>query len=266
MIVAKLSHEAGEIVERRLGPALALRASLLDHPIYARVNGAHAARVFMSHHVFAVWDFMSLLKALQRRLTSVELPWLPPLDRQAARLINEIVLAEESDEDGKGSFAGHYDLYLEAMGNVGADSTGIERMVNALRAGLSLERALVVGEVPEASAEFVRTTLDIAMNGATHEIAAAFFLGREQVIPSMFDQLRTSVGRVDTGITERLRYYLSRHVEIDADQHGPAAERLLVSLCGDDDEKWAGAEATACRSLRARIQLWDGVVRALDGG
>jgi hypothetical protein len=250
-----------------MAPAMALRATLLEHSLYRRVNGAHKARVFMEWHVFAVWDFMSLLKALQRRLTCVELPWIPPIDRDAARLINEIVLAEESDVDGRGRHAGHYDLYVEAMSDVGADTTGIARFVNVLRAGRSLEDALVEARVPAEIADFVRTTLDIAQHGKTHEIAAAFFFGRENVIPAMFDQLRASLHSADHRMTERLSYYLSRHIEMDGEAHGPAAEQLLESLCDDgpgSPSSWAEANTTACRCLRARIALWDGVARAVD--
>jgi hypothetical protein len=236
----------------------------MGHPIYQRVRGATSARIFMEHHVFAVWDFMSLLKALQRRLTCVDVPWIPPIDPRAARLINEIVVAEESDEDGKGSYAGHFDLYFEAMRDVGADTTKIEHFVHALRAGLPLERALQHARVPDCVASFVVNTVDIASHAETHGIAAAFFLGRENVIPEMFDKLRASLELSGaTRMTERLRYYLSRHVEVDGDLHGPAAQQLLVSLCGNDQEKWSTANAAACRALRARIRLWDAVVREL---
>jgi hypothetical protein len=247
-----------------LAEAMALRASLLQHPVYRRVVGAQAVRTFMSHHVFAVWDFMSLLKSLQRRLTCVEVPWIPPIDTDAARLINEIVLCEESDEDGRGHYAGHYDLYLRAMSDVGADSYCMQRYIDALRGGLSVESALAWAEAPDNVRGFVRTTLDIAINGHTHEVAAAFFVGREGVIPEMFDQFRDSMNRADTWMNERLRYYLSRHIEVDGDSHGPKAKMLLTSLCGDDPQKWAEANATACRALHARIALWDGVVREID--
>src|SRR5262249_18147802 len=148
---------------------------LMAHPIYARVRGANDARFFMAHHVFAVYDFMSLLKALQTRLTCVSVPWIPPDNTRAARLINEIVLGEETDEDGEGEYIGHYDLYREAMRAVGADPRPIARLVNSLKVGRTLEEGLVTARAPACSAEFVRTTIDIATYGKTHEIAAAFF-------------------------------------------------------------------------------------------
>ncbi len=247
----------------RLPLSTALRAQLLTHPVYTRVAGAQAARTFMGFHVFAVWDFMSLLKSLQQKLTCVDVPWIPPINRDAARLINEIVLGEESDLDGRGRHAGHYDLYIDAMTHVGADHRPIERFVNALRGGATVEEAFVAGAVAEGARAFVRVTLDIAKNGSVHEVASAFFLGREDVIPAMFEELLSSLRQTDPRMTERLTWYLSRHIEVDSGEHGPAAERLLGALCEDDEHKWAEADACAVRSLNARIALWDAVVAQL---
>src|SRR5262245_17345533 len=106
-----------EKIKLRLAP---LRESLLNHPVYARLDRVEALRVFMQHHVFAVWDFMSLLKTLQQRLTCTQTPWVPPTNHVGCRLINEIVLGEESDEDGQGKFASHFELYLRSMQQCGA--------------------------------------------------------------------------------------------------------------------------------------------------
>src|SRR6056297_486004 len=91
------------------------RRQLIDHPLYDAIGDLASLRIFMQHHVFAVWDFMSLLKTLQRRFTGSGVPWLPANNRLAARLINEIVLGEESDDDGRGGYASHFELYLQAM-------------------------------------------------------------------------------------------------------------------------------------------------------
>jgi hypothetical protein len=90
--VNRLQH-----IHERLQP---LKAALLNHSIYQEIDRSDSLRLFMEHHVFAVWDFMSLLKALQCRLCCVEVPWLPAADSLSSRLVNEIVLAEESDAMG----------------------------------------------------------------------------------------------------------------------------------------------------------------------
>ena len=65
-----------------------LRAQLLDHPVYAEVASIVDLRRFMEDHVFAVWDFMSLLKRLQQDLTCTKVPLFPANNARAARLID----------------------------------------------------------------------------------------------------------------------------------------------------------------------------------
>src|SRR2546425_11084063 len=112
----------------KLVGALAARRTvgLLRMLLEEEIDRLDSLRLFMEHHAFAVWDFMSLLKALQRRLCCVEVPWLPAVDPLGSRLVNEIVLAEESDDDGRGGFASHFDLYHRAMTRCGANSAPID--------------------------------------------------------------------------------------------------------------------------------------------
>ena len=70
----------------------ALRAALLDHPVYAQVGSVADLRRFMQDHVFAVWDFVSLLKRLQQDMTCIKVPCFPADNARAAGLINDIVL------------------------------------------------------------------------------------------------------------------------------------------------------------------------------
>src|SRR5574343_623846 len=107
----------------KINTALApYREQIVNHPVYKKIQTAEDVRVFMKYHVYAVWDFMSLLKALQRSLTRVELPWYPVGDAQTRFLINEIVVGEESDVDQFGVRMSHFELYLTAIKEMGADT------------------------------------------------------------------------------------------------------------------------------------------------
>src|SRR6201984_3703571 len=99
-----------------------LRARLLEHPVYAEVASVSDLRRFMADHVFAVWDFMSVLKRLQQALTCTKVPWFPADNARAARLINDIVIGEEREVDPDGSYCTNLDLYLRAMVDVGANT------------------------------------------------------------------------------------------------------------------------------------------------
>lgn len=245
----------------------AAREKLLAHKVYQSLENAANVRVFMQHHVFAVWDFMSLLKRLQRDLTCVELPWRPrlaPEHTKYARFINEIVLGEETDENGgDGEFISHFDLYLAAMCECGADTAPIERFMCEMETSADLEMAFDCAETPESVHQFVRNTLQIALHGKPHEVCAAFFYGREELIPSMFGVIVEELARRGEK-PEKLLYYLNRHIELDGDEHGPLAEKLLLFLCGDDSQKLAEAEQAARAALNSRIELWNGVEQELQ--
>jgi hypothetical protein len=240
-----------------------LRRKLLEHPVYHSLGTRESLRVFMEHHVFAVWDFMSILKTLQRRLTCVELPWVPSGDRDARRLVNEIVLGEESDEDGRGGYVSHYELYREAMHQCEADTSTIDVFLTRISHGLPVREALVAIGAPQPVRAFVGTTFDIIDSDNTCAIAAAFTFGREELIPDLFQQIVRELNRQSAGQLDRFVYYLERHIELDADQHGPMALKMLASLCGDDDSKWQAATEAALRALGARRAFWDGVLEAV---
>ena len=236
-----------------------LRQRLLAHPIYAMVDSPARLRRFMEHHVFAVWDFQSLLVALQQKLTCTSLPWIPTSDREARRLVNEIVLDEQSDELPDGTHASHFELYLECMRQAGADTGPVESLLTLLAAGIPLDRALNEARVPAAAAAFVRTSFAIIASGSAHKIVAAFTYGREDVIPEMFRPLVVALAAQDPHSWERLRFYLERHIEADDEKHGPMCRRIVASLCGDDAGRWAEASATARGSLQSRIDFWDAI-------
>ena len=240
------------------------RERLVAHRLYRLVDSPERLRAFMEVHVFAVWDFQSLLKAMQQRLTCTSLPWLPTPDPEARRLVNEIVLEEESDELPDGGHASHFELYLEAMRQAGADTRPIERLLARLAEGLPLDRALELSGGHPAAAAFVRKSFDVIAGGATHRIVAAFTHGREDVIPDMFRNLVVQLAEADPAHWARFRFYLERHIEHDDDKHAPICRRILARQCGDDAVKWAEASETARECLEARIALWDAIAVTLD--
>ena len=203
-----------------------LRSRLERHRVFDGITDMESLRAFMQVHVFAVWDFMSLAKRLQLDLTCVTLPWMPPADPAAARLINDIVLAEESDIDAKGQPASHMDLYLVAMRDVGASTAQFEVFLASLRAGMALADAFEAAGVPRFVRRFVSHTLDTCQHGTTVQAMASFFYGRENVIPGMFQGLLDRWG-LSTAEAPGFVYYLQRHIELDGDSHGPAASRMI---------------------------------------
>src|SRR5260370_8164498 len=139
-----LTNAGVEKIRAGVAPA---RAEVTGHPIYQRMHTLGDVTTFMQHHVFAVWDFMSLLTALQQRLTCVTLPWLPEGPATSRRLINEIVLVEESDELG-GEFISHFELYLIGMKEAGADTHAVEEFLAALRPGVDLAAPIAPPALP----------------------------------------------------------------------------------------------------------------------
>ncbi|HEV2780541.1 MAG TPA: DUF3050 domain-containing protein [Actinophytocola sp.] len=237
------------------------RAEVVKHPIYSRLKTLQDVNTFTENHVFAVWDFMSLLKNLQRHLTCVDVPWVPRGSCESRRLINDIVLVEESDELGNG-FISHFELYVAGMELAGADTKPINDFIDRLRAGESVHDALAASPVPPAAREFVATTWTFIDLAPLHCQAAAFAFGREDLIPEMFDQ----VVKIDDqgGKLATFRDYLERHIEVDGEQHTPMAMAMLADLCGDDVNKWDECALTVIRALNARVALWDGILAQLD--
>jgi hypothetical protein len=231
-----------------------LRQRLTEHPLYASIRTLQHVRLFMESHVYAVWDFMSLLKALQRTLTCVDVPWVPTSYAASRRFVNEIVLGEESDVY-EGRPMSHFELYLEAMRQAGADTSAMQ----ATLAGCS-DGALRLEQASPAARAFVESTFAVIASGSPVACAAAFTFGREDAIPEMF---RRFVRQLDQGTDGRLTtfaWYLERHIEVDGEDHGPLALQMMADLCGGAPERWEEARDAAASALLARIALWDGIL------
>jgi len=239
-----------------------LREALLQHPIYTEVNSIERLRAFMGTHVFAVWDFMSLVKRLQREVTCQRLPWMPPSSSRMSRFANEVVLGEESDLDPAGTPVSHFELYLRAMDEIGADTAAVKDFIAKVGSGTTWQATLKGLRVPPGVTDFVNETLHCAIYGSVVEVASYFFFGREDVIPEMFKKLLAlwSGGAAEV---PHFAFYLERHIELDGDSHGPWAREMLISLAGNDADKWMEATEAARSSIISRIQLWDSFIAQL---
>ncbi|TGE17570.1 DUF3050 domain-containing protein [Hymenobacter elongatus] len=248
-------------LQQQLAPA---RAKLVAHNVYQSIQSLEDLRQFMQCHVFAVWDFMSLLKCLQRDLTCVTVPWVPRGNPATRRLINEIVLEEETDVDQYGQPASHFELYLRAMEECGADTQPIRKLLDALSVGESVEMALLQANVPYAVQQFVLSTFNVINTGKAYAVAAAFTFGREDVIPDMFRHLVADLGQRFPGQLETFLYYLNRHIQLDEEVHTPLAEQMVRELCGDDAQQWEECREVAARCMQARAALWDGIRQTMS--
>ena len=243
-----------------------LRRKLDTHPVYGAVRTIGDLQAFMSHHVFSVWDFMSVVKYLQNQIAPTTYPWKPRGHPSVRYFINQLVLEEESDQglpapDGSATFASHFELYCDAMREIGADPTGVLNFVETA-ADKGITVALALGVAPAPSHQFMESTFAFIGTDKPHMVAAAFALGREHIIPGMFRSFLK-----DMGITDKeapaFHYYLNRHIHLDADFHGPISLQLLNELIGGDPAKMKEAEEAARAAVEARIHFWDGVMAAL---
>lgn len=239
----------------------AFRKPLDEHPIYDAVATPADLRCFMAHHVYSVWDFMSLIKYLQSVVAPAQFPWVPQGDGNVRRFINELVLEEESDEISPGAFASHFELYHQAMAEVGADTAPSLNFVGVVqREGIDV--ALALPGVPAPSRQFTATTFGFIRRNKPHEVAAALALGREHIIPGMFRAILKRMG-VTEQQAPRFHFYLNRHISLDEDFHAPLSLRLLNGLCQNDPKRIDEAVEAANMAVAARVAFWDGVYRAL---
>jgi len=238
------------------------RLNVVNHDIYASIRNNEDLKIFMEHHVYAVWDFMSLLKSLQNELTCNTIPWTPKGDAELRYFINEIVVDEESDLNQYGERSSHFEMYVAAMKEIGADISSIQSFLELIKSGETVNKAFERIDAPPTVRDLVSFTINVAMSGEPHVKAAVFTFGREDLIPDMFLALiRDLTTHSNTDDFASFKYYLERHIDLDGGEHSNLAKQMTALLCGDDEQKWNEAENAVKRALQLRSGMWDGVMK-----
>jgi hypothetical protein len=257
---SKMNHNT-----ERLQTAIApYREALISHPLYASIFSISDIQSFMEHHVFAVWDFMSLLKYLQINLTCTSIPWMPVGSANTRFLINEIVTGEESDVDQHGNRTSHFELYLKAMNEIGCDTKTISQLIHHLQSGNTIAEAIAASNLPDGPHKFLNQTFEFIHTNKPHVVAAVFTFGREDLIPDMFIEIIKTLKAQFPDQLETLHYYIERHIEVDGGHHSHLALEMTEELCGDDEQKWKEATESTIAALQSRKLLWDSVLEKLN--
>ncbi len=239
-----------------------MTSCLEKHEVYDSINSLKKLRIFMEHHIYSVWDFMSLIKYLQKEIAPAEFPWTPKGDGDIKRFINELVLEEESDQVYKNkSYSSHFELYISAMNEIGANTQPVKEFIRIVQKE-GVQNALISTHIPEPSAKFTKQTFLFIERNRPHEVAAALALGREHIIPTIFRSILKKIG-VSSKQAPIFHYYLNRHIGLDEDFHAPLSLKLLNELCGEDNEYRSQAVAAAERSITSRMEFWDDVLVVL---
>ena len=239
-----------------------LKDKLRNHTLYNNIKDVEDLKIFSSAHVYAVWDFMSLLKFLQIKLTSTSLPWFPSKNTTTAKLINEIVAGEETDEDQNANPMSHFEMYIDSIQEFGLNTDEILNNINSLNKLESIEEDIDKLNIKEYIKNFLKFTFSVIKRGNVHEVASVFTFGREDLIPDMFIPLIEGIN-ADNNHLNKLIYYFKRHIEVDGDMHGPMSMEMLSYLCNNDAKKISESSRISKDALHARISLWNGIEKEI---
>lgn len=219
----------------------------------------------MEHHVFAVWDFMSLIKALQLHLAPINIPWIPIKYPHHAYFINQLVLEEESDQAltaaADFTHTSHFEGYLKAMREIGANTSPITQFIDAIKTN-DFKTALLTQDIPLPANQFMKFTFDIIERNQAHLLAAVIAYGRETLVPELFQSIQNGL-KISGEDAPNLHAYITRHVQLDKHEHGPLAIRMADELCENSIAKQTDAIVISEQALICRLEFWNGIHAAI---
>lgn len=234
---------------------------IIHHPLFPAITTLEMLARFSEYHVYAVWDFIVLLKSLQDKLAPIQPLWLPPSNYLGCHLVNSMVTEEESDALPDGRYLSHFDLYIEAMQQSGADISAVLQFLADIRKYLPFEQILKQDYIPAAAKQFIHDTFSL-LHKPVHITAASFAYAREAITSGMFTPILQQLQHTPQAC--RFAEYFQRHIDLDGGKHSDQAKLLVGSLCGSDPQKWQEATDTAIFSLNSRLRFLTQIAEQLD--
>lgn len=234
---------------------------LENHRLYALLSNTEAMRFFLERHVICAWSYSVLLQNLQREMLSHPLRPRAEFDKEALRLVSELVLQQEVQELPDGRLVSHTELYLEAMQEAKCDLTGVINFLDMLENGVPVLVALEEAGLSPEAVKYGRKTASL-LNAPLHVKAAALFYEGEPFLPDRFLYQLERMG--NHGAAGKLLEYFEGHIEgLAAPEFSPTG-RIVELCCHEDELLLREAEGAAEGVLAARIELWNEMTWGLD--
>ena len=235
-----------------------LQHEIRHHKLYNILQTTEDVKLFMEHHVYTTWDFMSLLKTLQLQFTTFKLPWVPNKTPEIFKFINEIVAAEESDINELGQTKSHFEMYLDGMEQIGANTTLITTYTELIENNIPVSKAAKLVYIPDFIKDFITFTFDIIETGKPHLMASVFIFGREDISSEKVLKVISDIETEENSCT-KLTFLLNRYLFLKQDNHRAVSYKMLSELCGTDMVKWEEVLTVAKEALEHRTILWDNI-------
>lgn len=183
------------------------------------------------------------------------------------RALNQIIIDEESDiTPVEGVYKSHFNLYLDAMVEIGAPLTIIDDILSynyQIESPKNIYSTFELSEnYCEKCKEYDDEVLDIVQDPDVIPTLVYFVYGREAIIPGMFKKILDVVK--DVPGTESLQFYLKRHIEVDADSHSNLAKYILDKFVERTEYTAGNIEQLKNEAIAHRIKLWDAIADEIN--
>ena len=235
------------------------REKLATHPLYSKLKSPTDIFVFMSLHIYSVWDFMNLLKTLQRHFTCISIPWVPPKNPKLSRLINEIVLEEESDLID-GQHTSHFMYYFKAIQSLNINAPHLNSFYTDLSCNVSYSTLISRPYIPTSAQTFMSSTFRF-IETSTLAATSAFTFGRETLVPTLFEPIKSLHTHSSPELSQFIAY-IERHIELDGESHSKLSLELVSELI-QSEQDYQLVLNHAKKALESRIVFWDGIANSI---